>query len=148
MGFSRHEYQSGLPFLPPGDLPNPGIETTSLTSPVLAGGFFNTSATWEVPISNHMFAYTYIYIYTYTHTTHIHTQTHTVTYLFVKTEKREIHYKQLAHAILEAGEYQDLQGELSARDPREPMVWLQPKSEGLRTCRVSDVSSSQTASRL
>ena len=30
----------------PGDLPNPGIETTSLSSPALAGGFFTTSATW------------------------------------------------------------------------------------------------------
>ena len=26
MGFSRQEYWSGLPFPPPGDLPNPGIE--------------------------------------------------------------------------------------------------------------------------
>ena len=26
MGFSRQEYWSGLPFSPPGDLPNPGIE--------------------------------------------------------------------------------------------------------------------------
>ena len=26
MGFSRQEYWSGLPFLSPGDLPNPGIE--------------------------------------------------------------------------------------------------------------------------
>ena len=29
MGFSRQEYQSGLPFLSPGDLPNPGIEPGS-----------------------------------------------------------------------------------------------------------------------
>ena len=29
MGFSRQEYWSGLPFLSPGDLPNPGIETRS-----------------------------------------------------------------------------------------------------------------------
>ena len=29
MGFSRQEYQSGLPFPPPGDLPNPGIEPGS-----------------------------------------------------------------------------------------------------------------------
>ena len=29
MGFSRQEYWSGLPFLSPGDLPNPGIEPTS-----------------------------------------------------------------------------------------------------------------------
>ena len=26
MGFSRQEYQSGLPFPSPGDLPDPGIE--------------------------------------------------------------------------------------------------------------------------
>ena len=26
MGFSRHEYWSGLPFPSPGDLPDPGIE--------------------------------------------------------------------------------------------------------------------------
>ena len=31
-----------------GNLPNPGIEPMSLMSPVLAGGFFTTSATWEV----------------------------------------------------------------------------------------------------
>ena len=28
-GFPRQEYWSGLPFPPPGDLPNPGIESTS-----------------------------------------------------------------------------------------------------------------------
>ena len=32
VGFSRREYWSGLPFPPPGDLPNPGIE---LKSPAL-----------------------------------------------------------------------------------------------------------------
>ena len=39
MEFSRQEYWSGLPFPPPGDLPNPEIE---LVSPALAGGFFTT----------------------------------------------------------------------------------------------------------
>ena len=29
MGFSRQEYQSGLPFLSPGDLPDPGVEPRS-----------------------------------------------------------------------------------------------------------------------
>ena len=47
MGFSRQEYWSGLPCPPPGDLPNPGIKLESLTSPALAGRFFNTSATWK-----------------------------------------------------------------------------------------------------
>ena len=46
--FSRQEYWSGLPFPSPGDLPAPGIKSESLMSPALAGGFFTTSATWEV----------------------------------------------------------------------------------------------------
>ena len=36
----------GLPFLPPGDLPNLGMEPEFLVSPALASGFFTTSATW------------------------------------------------------------------------------------------------------
>ena len=47
MGFSRQEYWSGLPFPPLGDLPDPGIEPISLISPVLVGGLFTTTATWE-----------------------------------------------------------------------------------------------------
>ena len=35
MGFSRQEYWSGLPCLPPGDLPDPGIKSTS---PAVAEG--------------------------------------------------------------------------------------------------------------
>ena len=38
MGFSRQEYWSGLPFPPPGDLPNSEIKPASLMSPALAGG--------------------------------------------------------------------------------------------------------------
>ena len=48
MGFSRQEYWSGLPFPPPGDLPDLGIEPMSLISPALAGGFFTTSTTWDL----------------------------------------------------------------------------------------------------
>ena len=47
MGFSRQEYWSGLPFPPPGDLPDPGMEPLSLRAPAVAGGFFTTTATWE-----------------------------------------------------------------------------------------------------
>ena len=50
MGFSRQEYCSGLPCSPSGDLPNLGIKPKSFTSPAVAGGFFTTSATWEVPV--------------------------------------------------------------------------------------------------
>ena len=42
MGFLRQEHWSGLPFPPPGDLPDPGTKPTSLTSPALVGGFFTT----------------------------------------------------------------------------------------------------------
>ena len=41
MRFSRKQYWSGLPSPPPGDLPNPGVKPTSLTSP---GGFFTSRA--------------------------------------------------------------------------------------------------------
>ena len=47
MGFPWEDYWSGLPFPPPGDLPDPGIEPLSSASPALAGGFFTTGATWE-----------------------------------------------------------------------------------------------------
>ena len=47
MGFSNHEYWSGLPCLPAGDLPNPEIKPTSLMSLALTSGFFTTSTTWE-----------------------------------------------------------------------------------------------------
>ena len=40
MGFSSLEHWSGLPFPPPGDLPDPGVGHASLASPALAGGFF------------------------------------------------------------------------------------------------------------
>ena len=46
-GFSRQEHWSGLPWPPPGDLPDPGIEPSCLMSPALAGSFFTTSTTWE-----------------------------------------------------------------------------------------------------
>ena len=51
-GFSVHEILQArilelVPCPPPGDLPNLGMEPTSLTSPALADGFFSTSATWE-----------------------------------------------------------------------------------------------------
>ena len=45
--FSRQDSWSGLPCPFPGDLPHPGMEPTSLRSPVLAGGFFTPSATWK-----------------------------------------------------------------------------------------------------
>ena len=55
MRFSRKEYWSGLLFLTPGDLPDPGIKPVCLMSSALASRFFTTSATWE--------AHIYIYIY-------------------------------------------------------------------------------------
>ena len=42
--FSKQEYWRGLPFPPPGDLPNPGIEPMSPASPALAGWFFTAES--------------------------------------------------------------------------------------------------------
>ena len=47
MGFSRQEYWGGSSCPPPGNLPDPGIEPESFTSPALAGRLFTTSTTWE-----------------------------------------------------------------------------------------------------
>ena len=47
MGFFRQEYWSGSPCPLTGDLPDPGVEPVSLTSPALAGRLFTTSTTWE-----------------------------------------------------------------------------------------------------
>ena len=44
---SGHEYWRGLPFPSLGHLLDPDIKPASHSSPALAGGFFNTSATWE-----------------------------------------------------------------------------------------------------
>ena len=41
--FSGQEYWGGLPFLPPGDLPDPGTEPKFLMSPALADGAVTTS---------------------------------------------------------------------------------------------------------
>ena len=59
MEFPKQEHWSGLPHPPPGDLPDPGIEHTSLMSPALACRFFTISLrpsrevrgsmTWDPP---------------------------------------------------------------------------------------------------
>ena len=53
VGFSRQEYWNWLPRPPPRDLPDPGIEPGSLTSPAVVDcflSFFSTSTTsWEAP---------------------------------------------------------------------------------------------------
>ena len=60
IGLSWQEYWGGLPFPPPGDLSDPGIEPVS---PALAGGFFNTepsgklSMTWTNLFHSNYMAY-------------------------------------------------------------------------------------------
>ena len=41
-GLTRQEYWLRLPFLPPGDLPNPGMKLASFVFPALVGRFFTT----------------------------------------------------------------------------------------------------------
>ena len=47
MEFPNQEYWSGLPFPPPGNLPDPGSEPVS---PALAGGFFATEPPGKPPV--------------------------------------------------------------------------------------------------
>ena len=61
MGFSRQEYWSGLSCPPPGDLPDPGVEPESLTSPALAGWFFTTSASWEAQETQNIFHFPVVF---------------------------------------------------------------------------------------
>ena len=51
-GVFQEEYWRQLPFPPPGDLSNPGIEPESLGSHALAGGFFTTEPP-ERPLLSH-----------------------------------------------------------------------------------------------
>ena len=57
-GFPRQEYWRGLPFPPPGDLPDPGINPTS---PALAGRFFTTEPPGKpfekLPVEKHASLY-------------------------------------------------------------------------------------------
>ena len=46
-GISRQEYWRRLPCPPPGNLPDPGIKSTSLVYLASAGGFFTTGTTKE-----------------------------------------------------------------------------------------------------
>ena len=52
MEFSRQEYWSRFPVPTPGDLPDSGIEPTSLESPALAGRVFTTELPTPVPPSS------------------------------------------------------------------------------------------------
>ena len=58
-GFSMQEYQSGLPFPSPGDLPNPGIEPASPVSPALGGDFSTTEPPGKPPKYTCMYTNTF-----------------------------------------------------------------------------------------
>ena len=47
MGFSRQEYWNGLPYIPPGNLPNCKTEPVSACILCITSGFFCHWATWE-----------------------------------------------------------------------------------------------------
>ena len=49
--FPRQEHWGGWPFLPRGDLPDPGTEPASPASPALAGRFFTTEPPGKPPES-------------------------------------------------------------------------------------------------
>ena len=49
MKLSGQEYWSGVPFLTPGDLPNPGIKPASPTSPALQADSFTAESLGKFP---------------------------------------------------------------------------------------------------
>ena len=55
MGFTRQEHWSGLPFPPPGNLLDPGMEPKSLTFPALVGQFCTTGAAWEASVETGLY---------------------------------------------------------------------------------------------
>ena len=67
--FSRQEYWGGLPFPPPGDLPDPDIESVPPASPSLAGGFFTTEPPGK-PHLGHAGTYKMVSKYLLTKSTH------------------------------------------------------------------------------
>ena len=52
MRLLRREYWNELPFPPPKNFPNPGIEPMSPESPALAGGFFTTEPPWKPRVTH------------------------------------------------------------------------------------------------
>ena len=50
MGFARQGYWSGLPFSPPRDLSDPGIEPVSPVSPALQADSLPAEAYWPSPV--------------------------------------------------------------------------------------------------
>ena len=62
-GTFRQEYRSGLPCPSLGNIPNPGIKSMSLPSPMLAGRFFTTSTTWEARQRDYIPQFTRVSLY-------------------------------------------------------------------------------------
>ena len=62
MGFSRQGYWSGLPCPPPGDLPDPGIEPSSLTSLALAGSLFTSKPPGKPHIVDVLVLYSFLWL--------------------------------------------------------------------------------------
>ena len=63
MGFFSHKYRSGLPFSPPGDLPDSGMfEPMSPVSPTLQADSLSTEASRKSYIIYHIYIYIYIYM--------------------------------------------------------------------------------------
>ena len=61
MEFSKQEYWSGPPLATPGDLPDPGIEPSSLASPALQA-ILHHCTTWEAPSEEAVRSISWVYL--------------------------------------------------------------------------------------
>ena len=90
MGFSRQEYWSGLPFLPPGDLPDAETEPVSPVSLALASRYFTMEPPGKPVIYMFMHVHVYVYINTCIHLfvhlcVHIYTHREKYKYIYIDT---------------------------------------------------------------
>ena len=69
MELPRQECWSGLPFPPPGDLPDSGIKPTSLVSPALAGRFFTIEPPGK-PSQHTYWPFNFAYLSVWAHLAH------------------------------------------------------------------------------
>ena len=89
MGLPRQEYWSGLPFPPPGDLPNPGIKPRSRAAPASPAlqvdslpteppgkPFCTYTYTYVMCVFTYAHMFMYIYIYASVHTFIFHAYTY------------------------------------------------------------------------
>ena len=132
MGFPRQEYWSGLPLPPLGNLPDPGVEPTSLcVSCIGKVGSLPLAPPGKTPPHTHLPTHIHTYAYTYTHahiSAYMHTHIHT--YKSVSQEHLGCYRKS---QNLPATRWMSLSWMGKTKELGKPILWLRwhPLAESL-----------------